>query len=207
MSILAVALLWGVSKIPIAPQGLQQEVNTWLPASGVQSPVTAVLLNFRGYDTLLELHVLLVAVLGAWALGKSDNMGLSARPNPLLVSFVRQLGPLLVLTAGYLLWRGSHAPGGAFQAGALLGAAAILQHLSLPADQLPLIKRPLRPLLLLGPAIFLAVSLATLMLGGYLEYPKTEAGSLILLIESAATVSVGAILYALFLGGEPREHP
>jgi multisubunit Na+/H+ antiporter MnhB subunit len=31
--------------------------------------VTAVLLNFRGYDTLLEIAVLTVALVGVWALG------------------------------------------------------------------------------------------------------------------------------------------
>ncbi|MDP3892698.1 hydrogenase subunit MbhD domain-containing protein, partial [Nocardioides sp.] len=36
--------------------------------SGVEHPVTAVLLNFRSYDTLLEVAVLLVAILAALAL-------------------------------------------------------------------------------------------------------------------------------------------
>lgn len=35
-----------------------------VPESGVSNPVTAVLLNFRSYDTLLELAVLLAAILG-----------------------------------------------------------------------------------------------------------------------------------------------
>ena len=35
-----------------------------LAASGVESNVTAVLLNFRGYDTYLEITVLLAALLG-----------------------------------------------------------------------------------------------------------------------------------------------
>ena len=35
-----------------------------IPDSGVSHPVTAVLLNFRAYDTLLELAVVLSAVLG-----------------------------------------------------------------------------------------------------------------------------------------------
>ncbi len=36
--------------------------------SGVTHPVTAVLLNFRGYDTLLEVAVLLIALVGTWSL-------------------------------------------------------------------------------------------------------------------------------------------
>ncbi|PJF45885.1 MAG: sodium:proton antiporter, partial [Candidatus Thermofonsia Clade 3 bacterium] len=39
-----------------------------LPRSGVLNPVTAVLLNYRGYDTLLEVAVLLLAIVGVWAI-------------------------------------------------------------------------------------------------------------------------------------------
>ena len=38
-----------------------------LAQSGVTHPVTAVLLNFRGYDTLLEIAVLLIALIGLTA--------------------------------------------------------------------------------------------------------------------------------------------
>jgi multisubunit Na+/H+ antiporter MnhB subunit len=40
-----------------------------VPESGVSNPVTAVLLNFRAYDTLLELAVLMAAILGIWSTG------------------------------------------------------------------------------------------------------------------------------------------
>jgi hypothetical protein len=44
-----------------------------LPATGLGNPVTGVLLVFRGLDTMLEMAVLLVALLGAWAvLGTTD---------------------------------------------------------------------------------------------------------------------------------------
>jgi hypothetical protein len=42
---------------------LSGQVISQLPVSGVSNPVTAVLLNFRAYDTLLELAVVLTAVL------------------------------------------------------------------------------------------------------------------------------------------------
>jgi multisubunit Na+/H+ antiporter MnhB subunit len=57
---------------------LARAVATHLELSGVSNPVTAVLLNFRGYDTLLELAVLLAAVLGILALGP----GLSLTRSP-----------------------------------------------------------------------------------------------------------------------------
>ena len=46
---------------------LRVPVAAHLADSGVTHPVTAVLLNFRGYDTLLEIAVLLLALLGILA--------------------------------------------------------------------------------------------------------------------------------------------
>ncbi|MGB5569784.1 MAG: DUF4040 domain-containing protein, partial [Sedimenticolaceae bacterium] len=80
-----------------------------LPGTGVSNPVTAVLLNFRAYDTLLELAVLLAAVLGITALGPARPPYRAA--GALFGGLVRWLVPLLILTAGYLLWAGAHAPG------------------------------------------------------------------------------------------------
>jgi hypothetical protein len=51
------------------PERLAGQVLARIGESGVSNPVTAVLLNFRGYDTLLELAVLLAALLGILALG------------------------------------------------------------------------------------------------------------------------------------------
>ena len=98
-----------------------------LATSGVSNPVTAVLLNFRAYDTLLELAVLLTAVLGIFALGPARPGYRSA--GPVFDSLAHWLVPVLILTAGYLLWVGAHAPGGAFQAGAILAAAGVVLRL------------------------------------------------------------------------------
>ena len=48
-------------------------------------------------------------------------LGDAAPAGPLLLALIRQLIPGMVLVAGYLLWRGARAPGGAFQAGSILG--------------------------------------------------------------------------------------
>jgi hypothetical protein len=64
-------------------------VESKLHQSGVKNPVTAVLLNFRDYDTLLELTVLLLALLGANALSKTDGSDCSqtdAATGPVLLS-------------------------------------------------------------------------------------------------------------------------
>lgn len=196
------ALLHGLEQG--GPERLAGAVAAGLDASGVANPVTAVLLNFRAYDTLLELAVLLVALLGILSLG-------NARPSyriagPVLGGLTAWLVPLLILMAGYQLWVGAHAPGGAFQAGALLAAAGVVLHLSgrqkagLPGSA------ALRAVVVAGVGMFLAVGLATLWLGSaFLAYPSSWAGALILLIESFATLAIAATLILAYLGGLPDQ--
>jgi multisubunit Na+/H+ antiporter MnhB subunit len=199
---LAGVLGWVVARMPGA-EGLTAAVAAELERSGVSNPVTAVLLNFRAYDTLLELAVLLVALLGVWALGPARPA--PAPAGPMLRQLRDVLLPLLVLTAGYLLWAGAHAPGGAFQAGALLAAAGVLLRIGGRADAGLPRGTALRALAVAGVAVFLAVGLAVMAAGGpFLDYPVALAGGLILLIEAAATLAIGATLAALYVGGE---HP
>jgi multisubunit Na+/H+ antiporter MnhB subunit len=187
-----------------APQdALAQAVSENLAASGVGNPVTAVLLNFRAYDTLLELAVLLTSVLGIFALGP-------ARPGyraagPVFDGLVRWLVPVLILTAGYLLWVGAHAPGGAFQAGATLAAAGVVLRLA-GQRTVGLPQGPaLQALIAAGVGMFLVVGLSLLVLGRpFLGYPPAWAGGLILLIETAAMLAIAATLVLAFLGGRPH---
>ncbi len=172
-----------------------------VPESGVSNPVTAVLLNFRAYDTLLELAVLLAAILGIWSTGSAVPGFLPA--GPVLSSLTASVVPLLVLTAGYMLWVGGHAPGGAFQAGALLGAAGVILRLSgRPNAGLPPLPW-LRVGVVLGVVVFTSTALALMAVGaGFLTFPLAVAKWLILSIETAATLAIGAALAAAYLAGE-----
>lgn len=185
-------------------EGLRGPVDRAMETAGVAHPVTAVLLNFRAYDTFLELGVLLLAVLGAWSLGRHTPLPARPVPGPVMPGTVRLLVPVSVVTGAYLLWAGSHAPGGAFQAGAVLGAGGVLWVLSrprnLPAPPSPLLRAGLAA----GAALFLAVGISGLVAGhGFMGYPPQRADTLILVIETAATVSIALTLVALFLGGAP----
>jgi multisubunit Na+/H+ antiporter MnhB subunit len=114
---LAAGLGYAVLSLPDQAQGLQGAVADQLKKSGVSNPVTAVLLNFRGYDTLLEMVVLLLALLGVWSLGAQPAVCTESDPGPVLDTLTRLLVPVLVLVATYLLWAGAHAPGGHFRLG------------------------------------------------------------------------------------------
>ncbi len=203
--VLFAGLASAIMSLPVGTSGLSGEVEAELANSGVSHAVTAVLLNFRGYDTLLEMAVLLVALIGVWSLAPATAAPLTA-PGSVLERLVELYVPIMLLTAGYLLWNGAHAPGGAFQGGAVLAAAAVLMFLSgrsLPAS---LEAWPFRSTIALGLIVFSAVAaLLAWRRGALLDYPPAAAGALILLIETTATVSIGSILAALFLGGRPGD--
>ena len=181
---------------------LADKITENLDSSGVSNPVTAVLLNFRAYDTLLELAVLLAAALGILALG-------AARPaydtaGPLLTGLIRWLVPLLMLTAAYLLWAGAHSPGGAFQAGATLGAAAVMLRLAGQSTDEMVSAASLRLLLGAGVAAFLVVGIASMAFElNFLQYPEGWSAVLILLIETGATLAIAATLALAYSGGRP----
>ena len=203
---LAGLLAWAILSLPFDGTSLRAQVFANIGSSGVSNPVTAVLLNFRGYDTLLEIVVLFLAALGVWSLG------IVQLPDPLhpaglfLLALLRILLPAMVLTAGYLLWAGAHAPGGAFQAGAVLGGAGILLLLTEVRFASAIVRWPLRTALSAGILVFTGVALGSMALGGrLLEYPPHWAGVLILVVEIAATLSIGVTLTVLFIGGRPSE--
>jgi multisubunit Na+/H+ antiporter MnhB subunit len=177
--------------------------------SGVEHPVTAVLLNFRSYDTLLEVAVLLVAVLAALSLQPDETLrgvpAPAATPT-LLDLLVRVLVPVVLVVAGWLLVAGSIQPGGAFQAGAVLAGGLLLLRLGGWPTAVPA-SRWLRPALTAGLSGFLALAYLTALLGaGWLDLDPAWAGEVIVALEALLTLSIGMTLAALFVANqEPRD--
>lgn len=201
----AIAVILGrvVLGTPADSAGLGTLVEAHLNESGVTNPVTAVLLNFRGYDTLLEVGVLLVAVLGVWLVRDQEPQGRhppSDGTSPVLIGLVRVLVPPMIVIGGYLTWIGATEPGGAFQGGAVIGGAWVL--LLCAGWRLPTRYRgwPQRGVLIAGFAVFLCVAVAVMIDGRLLEYPQPWAGGLILLIESVLLISLSAVLASLLTG-------
>lgn len=187
--------------------GLAPAVAGAVEASGVDSAVTAVLLAFRGYDTLLEMAVLTAALVGVWSLGPVPRLRVTL-PGAVLLGLNRTLLPAVILIAGYLLWAGGAHPGGAFQAGAVLAAAGIL--LLLAGGSVPnhLRGTPVRIAVALGLAAFLAVGLGVMHDGRhFLAYPAAGAGGLIVALEAACTLSIATILAGMLAGGRPGDPP
>lgn len=197
-----------------APVSLPDVVVDHLAASGVEHPVTAVLLNFRSYDTLLEIGVLVIAGIAGISMARTTSLEDPElrTTDSLLYALQRWFVPLMLMLAGYLLWAGSDRPGGAFQAGAVLAASGVMMRLGgIPMEFL----RPgllLRIGLALGFAVFLLVALASAFGGeAFLAYPKAFTKPLIMTIETLLTFSIAMVLLALFVSApvnqaqEPEE--
>ncbi|WP_372972575.1 MnhB domain-containing protein [Marinobacter sp.] len=192
--------LWSIASSPVGG-ALPAQVRGAMADSGVDHPVTAVLLNFRSYDTLLEIGVLVIAAIAGISMARLPSLEDPAfrTQDALLGALQRWFVPLMWLVAGYLVWAGAHQPGGAFQAGAVLAATGVLMRLGgMPMGFL----RPgrlLRVGLVLGFAVFLLVALVTAFVGdAFLAYPPGTAKHLILLIEVFLTLSIAMVLLSLF---------
>lgn len=199
---LAGAIASAILTLPERPATPAGEVIATLDRSGVESPVTAVLLDFRAYDTLLEIAVLLAAVVAVWALerGAPPLPSPSEAADPVPGALARLVVPLAVLSGVYLTWAGAYRAGGAFQAGALVGGALVLL---LAAGILPPRVRAvgrLRAAVVAALAVFIAAALAGLFATGrLLDYPPGAASRWIIAMESALALSIAAILADLFV--------
>ncbi len=190
----------------LANAGLAKEVAAALPESGAEHAVTAILLNIRGVDTLLEIAVMLGAVAVIWSLQPAIPPPALGGNYPGLTTLARWLHPLFLLTFCYFLWQGTHAPGGAFPAGAVLGAGGVLLLLT---GSIGWMYRYgynylLRWLLAAGLLLFLVTALAGLLMTGSLYgLPPTFAGYFIIAIEVAAALSIALMLMTFYLFGRP----
>jgi multisubunit Na+/H+ antiporter MnhB subunit len=183
-----------------------------LALTGLGNPVTAVLMAYRAIDTLLEVVVLLLALVGIWSLGpdrcwrgRPAVAGFADR-NGVLAYLARVLPPFGLLVGVHLFWVGSVAPGGEFQSATVLAAMWLLTMMAGLIEPPPVASRRLRLLLVGGAGVFFAVGFAGFALaGGFLAYPPQHAKFVILAIELPLTASIAAILGLLVAGPPTRE--
>jgi multicomponent Na+:H+ antiporter subunit B len=97
--------------------------------TGMPNLVTAVLLDYRGFDTFVEVTVIFAALVAVLALPRGGRPGAEASSgedtvavSPIVSFVVRWLAPFIGLFALATLFRGHTSPGGGFQAAAVFGA-------------------------------------------------------------------------------------
>ncbi|WP_233800598.1 monovalent cation/H+ antiporter subunit A [Paraburkholderia sp. HP33-1] len=112
-----------------------------LPGSGGHNVVNVILVDFRGFDTMVEISVLVVAGLAVKALLrglrlKSPDAGPDGRPwssqsHPLMLAILARLMlPLTMLVAVFVFLRGHNLPGGGFIASLIISIALLLQYVA-----------------------------------------------------------------------------
>ena len=184
-----------------APQSAGMLVLDSLPETGLGNPVTGVLLVFRGFDTLIEMAVLLTAFVGSRVMTRRSRLNVTTTHGfelPLVRTLVAVILPLAVLIAMHLLWVGADDPGGAFQAGAVLAGSGVLLLLTgtlLPASR----SRPMVRLALVAGVGALCVLALAPLLQGRPPLAYLGKGSL-LFAEAAMMISIAVTLTLLFAG-------
>ena len=102
--------------------------------TGAANLVTAVILGFRGFDTLGEVLVLFCASLGVGIiLGEGEMIkakSTKTAPSFILRKMTDLLFPLIVLFGIYIIMHGHLTPGGGFQGGAVLASGFLLFYLA-----------------------------------------------------------------------------
>ena len=206
------AMAWAWFALPV-PQRPGPELAVALPRAGVENPVTAVLLNFRAWDTLLESIVLLAALIGLWMLGRDADwhgrLGLPqhVRPGGVMASFGRLLPPVGFLVGVYLVHIGAYRPGGAFQGGTVLAGVGLVAAMAGLLRPPRVAEQVWRAALVFGPLVFLAAGIAGAVLGaGFLTLPEPIAGSAIFAIEIALALSIAVTLAFLVIGPPEAGH-
>jgi multisubunit Na+/H+ antiporter MnhB subunit len=211
--LVTLALAWVVLLFPdqgpsLAPQSMQH-----LPETGLGNPVTAVLIAYRAFDTMLEKVVLVLAVVGVWSLAADRYWGgapgepRAEWPEPTLALLAQVLAPLGILVGIHIFWVGADEPGGAFQGGAILAAMWIIVMMARLTEAPETSAFWLRLALIAGPLVFLIAGVAgAIFAGGFFAYPPGFAKPVILFIEAFMVLSI-AVTLPMLVAGPPRREP
>ena len=134
---------WGSSSAPASASPLSSHFisNTGVDTE-VPNMVTAVLADYRGFDTMFETVVVFIAGMAVLAIlknssgpnSKKKNFHIETEPDIIVTNTVRLLIPVIQIFAFYVLAHGHVSPGGGFQGGVVMGASFIMIALSWDLD-------------------------------------------------------------------------
>lgn len=214
------SLLVGYTPDPaLNPTALYYAERT-APDLGAANLVTAIVISYRGLDTLGEVTVLFLAaaIVGLVLAGSGSRSGSRPRADPgaepgakdrsgapvpvgeLLTTGSHLLTPMILLLGVYVFANGHLTPGGGFQGGAILASATLLLLLAEPLKRLS--HRLIAGLEALSGLFFVGIGLLGLVLaGGFLDNRILPLGTLGDLF-SAGTIPLISTLIGLKVGAE-----
>jgi multicomponent Na+:H+ antiporter subunit B len=129
-----VAFPFGQNKMGVGQYYLDNTVKQ----TGAENVVTAITLEYRGFDTLGEVTVLFAAATGVSLLLYLTDEEKKRRRNPRVQpNFVVRVGsriifPFIVLFGLYIIVHGHLTPGGGFQGGAIIASGVLMLYLANP---------------------------------------------------------------------------
>jgi multisubunit Na+/H+ antiporter MnhB subunit len=212
-ALVASALGAAILMLPDPPPSLAPQAAAAADGAGagLGNPITAVLMSYRSFDTMLEKIVLMLAVVGVWSVGADKAWGGAPaplrRPEPYapMVFLAQILAPVGVLIGVHIFWTGANAPGGAFQGGALIAAMWMITMMARLVEPPRIDAQWLRLALVAGPGVFLIVGLAgAITAGSFFAYPPSIAKPIILFIEAFMVLSIAGAL-PMLVAGPPTE--
>lgn len=194
--------------------------------TSIPNMVTAVLADYRGFDTMLETSVVLTAGLAIILLLRSvvgkeedevfedssdESVEGGDNPNVIIQTTCKLLIPPMQLFALYVLAHGHHSPGGGFQGGVILGATLILHAIAfeLQTTLKSFTQRIHIMFSTLGVFIYAGIGLLCLFIGAnFLDYSvlshifpvsPIEARSLAVLgVEIGVAFTVMAVMFSIY---------
>lgn len=214
------SLLVGYTPDPaLNPTALYYAERT-APDLGAANLVTAIVISYRGLDTLGEVTVLFLAaaIVGLVLAGSGSRSGSRPRADPgaepgakdrsgapvpvgeLLTTGSHLLTPMILLLGVYVFANGHLTPGGGFQGGAILASATLLLLLAEPLKRLS--HRLIAGLEALSGLLFVGIALLGLVLaGGFLDNRILPLGTLGNLFSAGAIPLISALI-GLKVGAE-----
>ncbi|HCJ67150.1 MAG TPA: hypothetical protein DHV62_07465 [Elusimicrobia bacterium] len=188
---------------------------------GSPSAITAMILDYRGYDTLYETTVIFLAMIAALSVlvGKrkkeeDTETWIGVTRYTIVGTVIKKIVPFMVMYGLYVIFHGEVSPGGGFQGGVILGASFVLYALifsyeegekKMPSDTLRIVNA-------LGPFMYALVGLIGIVTGYTFlankvikTIPHGIEGTLfsslpLLLIELGIGFGVGSIITHIFYG-------
>ncbi len=115
----------------IAEGTKNEEPGTKNAESGSANEVTSIVVNYRGFDTLGEVTVLFISILGLGMLLHENKKKYWAKPSLIVRTGANFLFPFIVLFGVYIFVHGHLTPGGGFPGGTVIASAALLLILGL----------------------------------------------------------------------------
>lgn len=212
---------WGDAESPANNYRLSQHyVTQTFSETSVPNMVTAVLADYRGYDTMFETVVVFTAGIAIISIlrrkRKSDSVVPEQKlykkePDLIIDTTCRLIIPIIQLFALYVVAHGHHSPGGGFQGGVIFGASFILLALSrdLQAAQKWVPEKRILNLAGLGIFIYAGIGFLCLLLGNnFLDYailhkiapvtPIEARSHSMLAVEIGVAFTVAAIMFSIY---------